>query len=271
MTDNLRIVADQRYFIYLLGQHSGMEIGVTVGGSIERIDTTAEAFDFVEFGVGETVDVTEDVDDSRLGNVCEKHGVDIDVHLPFKQVVATAVPEYNDAIVKYQQRLLSWAGNLGARKAVLHGTVRNTSDTALRPTFADQLSSIVDIGRGHGVEIVIENVGHQRRGLPLSVLGDLAREAGASVCFDIGHAYMEDGNDGVERFLNGYADLISHVHIHDARSRGDTHIPVGAGEIDFDLLADHLGGFDGTVAIEVFTDDIALLEDTASRITPLFE
>jgi sugar phosphate isomerase/epimerase len=248
-----------------------MEVGVTVGGSVDRIEATARSFDFVEFGVGETVDVTEDIDENRLRDVCEAYGVDIDIHLPFKQVVATAVPEYNEAIVKYQQRLLSWAGDVGARKAVLHGTVRNTSDTALRPTFADQLSRIVDVGREHGVEVVIENVGHQRRGLPLSVLGDLASEAEAPVCFDIGHAYMEDGNDGVERFLSGYADLISHVHVHDARSRGDTHMPVGAGEIDFDPLADHLSGFDGTVAIEVFTDDSGLLEDTASRITPLFE
>lgn len=248
-----------------------MEIGVTVGGSVERIEATAESFDFVEFGVGETVDVTEDIDQNRLQNVCERYNVDIDIHLPFKQVVTTAVPEYNDAIVEYQRRLLSWAGDIGARKAVLHGTVRNTSDTALRPTFADQLSKIVEIGSNHGVEVVIENVGHQRRGLPLSVLGDLASEAGAPVCFDIGHAYMEDGNDGVERFLSGYAGLISHVHVHDARTRGDTHIPVGAGEIDFDPVVDYLAGFDGTVAIEVFTDDSRLLQDTANRVTPIFE
>jgi len=247
-----------------------MELGVTVGGSIERIEATADTFDFVEFGIGETVDVTEDIDENRLLDACERHNVDIDIHLPFKQVVATAVPEYNEAIVAYQRRLLSWVGNIGARKAVLHGTVRNTSDTALRPTFADQLSTIVDIGRDNDVEVVVENVGHQKRGLPLSVLGELAREADTPVCFDIGHAYMEDGDDGVERFLSEYGDLISHVHVHDARSRGDTHIPVGAGEIDFDTLADHLGGFDGTVAIEVFTDDEGLLEDTRDRIRPQF-
>lgn len=247
-----------------------MELGVTVGGSIERIEATAESFDFVEFGVGEAIDPTEDIDTNRLRAVCDTHSVSIEVHLPFKQVVTTAVPEYNEAIVEHQRRLLSWAGDVGADKAVLHGTVRNTSDTALRPRFVEQLVNIVEVGAKHGVEVVIENVGHQKRGLPLSVLGDLAREADAPVCFDVGHAYMEGGNDAVDRFLGSYADLVSHVHIHDARSRGDTHIPAGAGEIEFDRLSEYFTNFEGTVAIEVFTDDTALLEETARRVAPVF-
>jgi sugar phosphate isomerase/epimerase len=246
-----------------------MELGVTVGGSIERIEATAKAFDFVEFGLGEAIDPTSEINTERLCAVCEEYDVGIEVHLPFKQVVATAVPEYNEAIVAHQRRLLSWAGEIGADKAVLHGTVRNASDTALRQPFAEQLSRIVEIGYEHGVEVVIENVGHQKRGLPLSVLGDLAREADAPVCFDVGHAYMEGGNDAIGRFLGNHADLVSHVHVHDARSRGDTHIPAGAGEIEFESLSEYCSDFDGTVSIEVFTDDAALLEDTAKRVAPL--
>jgi len=241
-----------------------MQLGVTVGDSLDRIEATASEFSFVEFGLGEA-DVPDGVDERRLGQCCSEHGLALDVHLPFKQVVATPVPEINEAIVAHQRRLLSWAGELGARKAVLHGTVRNPSDTSLRPTFARQLAAIVEAGRDSGVEVVVENVGHQKRGLPLTVLGDIAREVDAPVCFDVGHAYMEQGNDGVELFLSRYGGLVSHLHVHDARSRGDTHIPVGAGEIDYEPLTAHLGEFDGTVAIEVFTDDSGLLADSARR------
>ncbi|ELY66509.1 Xylose isomerase domain-containing protein TIM barrel [Natronococcus jeotgali DSM 18795] len=52
-------------------------------------------------------------------------------------------------------------------------------------------------------------------------------------------------DDGVERFLSRYGGLVSH-HVHDARSRGDTHLPLGA--------------------VEVVTDAVALLSDTAERI-----
>jgi sugar phosphate isomerase/epimerase len=242
-----------------------MELGLTVGDSLERADRTIEGFDLLELSIGEGTD-PNGIDTDRLEGLLEREGADLCVHLPFKQVVVTPVDGINDAILAYQRELLEWAGSVGAEKAVLHGTTRNPHDTDLRPVFAEQLAAIAEAGADAGVELVVENVGHQKRGLPLSVLGDLARETDTSVCFDVGHAYMEDGDDGVERFLSGYGDLVSHLHVHDARSRGDTHLPLGAGEIDYGIVADRLGGFDGTVAVEVFTDDVPLLRDTAERV-----
>jgi len=239
-----------------------MEIGVTVGDAVERIETTAEPFSFVEFGLAEG-DV--DVDEAALEAALESTESDLCVHLPFSQEVVTPATEINDAIVAHLRRLLAWAGSFDAEKAVLHGTARDPHDTSLRPAFADQLERIVEAGRAEGVEVVVENVGHQPRGLPMTVLGDLAREVDAPVCFDVGHAYMEAGNDGVERFAKRYGDLVSHLHVHDARSRGDTHLPIGAGEIEYGIVTERLAGFDGTVAVEVFTDDTELLGDTASR------
>ncbi|MDS0477146.1 sugar phosphate isomerase/epimerase [Natrinema sp. 1APR25-10V2] len=247
-----------------------MDIGLTVGDSLERAERTIEGFDLAELSIGEGSDPTE-IDADRLETILAAVDADLCVHLPFKQDVVTPVPEINDAIVDYLARLLAWAGSVDAKKAVLHGTARNPHDTDLRPLFAEQLAAIGTAASDVGVELVVENVGHQKRGLPLSVLGDLARETGTAVCFDVGHAFMEDGDDGVERFLSGYGDLVSHLHIHDARSRGDTHLPLGAGEIDYSVVTDHLAGFDDSVAIEVFTDDVALLEDTAGRTRSILE
>jgi sugar phosphate isomerase/epimerase len=245
-----------------------MEYGVTVGDSLDRLEATAEGFDFVEFGLGEALDIPEAIDDAALDAALADRA--LVVHLPFKQDVATPVPEINDAIVAYQERLLEWAAARGARKAVLHATVRDPYDTGLRETAAEQLARIVAAGEARDVEVVVENVGHQSHGLQLSVLGELAEDAGASVCFDVGHAYMEEGNDGIERFCKYYGDLVSHLHVHDVRGRGDTHMPLGAGEVDGGLVGQYLDGFDGTVAVEVFTDDVALLHDSASRAAAWF-
>ncbi|RQG88034.1 sugar phosphate isomerase/epimerase [Natrarchaeobius halalkaliphilus] len=247
-----------------------MDVGLTVGDSIERMERTIEGYDFAELSIAEGTE-TDEIDADRLEAVLDDAGAELCVHLPFKQVVVTPVTEINDAIRTYQTRLLEWAGSAGATKAVLHGTARNPHNTDLRPVFADQLEALGAAGADAGVELVVENVGHQKRGLQLTVLGDIARETETSVCFDVGHAYMEDGDDGVDRFLSRYGDLVSHLHVHDARSRGDTHIPIGAGEIDYDVVTKHLAGFDGTVALEVFTDDAALLRDTARRATAALE
>jgi sugar phosphate isomerase/epimerase len=242
-----------------------MELGLTVGDSVERLGATATGFDFVEFGLGEAAHLPGAIPQDRLRATLAELGLGLDVHLPFEQVVATPVPELNDAIVAHQERLLGLAATLGAEKAVLHGTVRDPHDLDQRETVATQLSRIAAAGEERGVEVVVENVGHQRRGLQLSVLGDVAEETDLPVCFDVGHAYMEAGNDGVERFLKYHGDRISHLHVHDVRGRGDTHMPIGAGEVDYGLLSTHLDDFDGTVAVEVFTDDVDLLRDTAAR------
>lgn len=240
-----------------------MQFGLTVGDSIDRLDRTAEGFDFVEFGLSE---FSPNCDEQRLESALDTNDVELCVHLPFKQVLSTPVPEINEAIVAHLRRLLSWAGSMGAHKAVLHGAVRNPYDTEQRDTFAQQLRSVVKAGRNAGVEVVVENVGHQRNGMQLSVLGELAEQVNASVCFDVGHAYMEEGNDGIKRFLKYHRSQISHLHVHDARRRGDTHIPVGAGEIDYSIVSNYLSEFDGTVAVEVFTDDVHHLQDTAYRV-----
>lgn len=242
-----------------------MEIGLTVGGSIDRIEATAAGFDFVEFGLAEATDLPGSIDNDRLVETLARLDLALDVHLPFKQVMTTPVGEFNDALVAHNRRLLEWAGSCGARKAVVHGTVRDPYDTDLREPAADQIERIVAAGREHGVEVVVENVGHQRHGLQLSVLGELTEQVGAPVCFDLGHAYMEEGMDGLERFAKHHGNQVSHLHVHDVRRRGDTHIPVGAGEIEYGVLDERFAGFDGTVAIEVFTDDAALLRDSARR------
>ncbi|OYR39177.1 sugar phosphate isomerase/epimerase [Halorubrum sp. Eb13] len=241
-----------------------MDIGLTVGDDLDRLAASPSRFDFCELGVGEPTLVPGEIDRGRLTDALA--GRDLLVHLPYSQRLASYVPEVNDAIVDYQRRLLEAAGDLGAEKAVLHATSADRDDIEFRQTAADQLRRVADAGREAGVEVVVENVGHQHAGLQLSVLGDIARETDTPICFDVGHAYMEGDNRAITRFLRAHGDRVSHLHCHDVRRRGDTHLPVGAGEVDYGAVAAELDEFDGTVALEVFTDDDALLVDSAERV-----
>ncbi len=240
-----------------------MEIGLTVGVDLDRLASSPSRFDFVELGIGAGSLPPSTIDPDRL--VSGLGGRSLIVHLPYSQPLTSYAAEINDAIVTYQRRLLRAAGDLGAEKAVLHATSADRDDVAFREVAATQLRRVADAGREAGVEVVVENVGHQHRGLQLSVLGDIARETDTPICFDVGHAYMEGGNDAIQRFLRSHGDRISHLHLHDVRRRGDTHIPIGAGEVDYDVVSTELAGFDGTAALEVFTDDDALLIDSAER------
>jgi len=76
---------------------------------------------------------------------------------------------------------------------------------------------------------------------------------------------MEGDNKAIKRFLRSHGGRISHLHCHDARRRVTPTFP-GAGEVDYGHVESELGDFDGTVALEVFTDDETLLLDSARRI-----
>ncbi|GAB7009209.1 sugar phosphate isomerase/epimerase family protein [Halorubrum trueperi] len=241
-----------------------MEIGLTVGDDLDRLAGSPARFDFCELGIGEPTLVPGDIDPDRLSGALDGRG--LLVHLPYSQPLTSYAPEVNDAIVAYQRRLLTAAGDLGAEKAVLHATSADRDDVDFREVAAEQLRRVAAAGREASVEVVVENVGHQHKGLQLSVLGDIARETDTPICFDVGHAYMEGGNEAITRFLRSHGDRISHLHCHDVRRRGDTHIPIGAGEVKYDVLEAELSDFDGTVALEVFTDDESLLVDSAERV-----
>ncbi len=241
-----------------------MQLGLTVGDDIDRIDRYGREFDFVEVGIGEGQHVLESSPEA-LETARSEAGCELTVHLPFKQDLVTPVAEINDAIVEFLSRLLEVAGRAGATAAVLHLTARNPSDTTLRSLAVNQLEQVAGAGDGHGVEVVAENVGHQARGFPISVVTDLCEQASVPVCVDLGHAFMEDGMDGVERILDSARGRIRYVHVHDVRSRGDTHLPLGAGQIDFEAVANRGAELDGHVAIEVFADDEHLLTDSAKR------
>ena len=246
-----------------------MDLGVTIGDQARRIETIGDAFSFVEVGIGEGAAIPGEQSPAAIREMAQSVDCTITVHLPFKQELVTHVPELNQAIISYLGRLLHWAGRIDARYAVVHATARHPNDTSLRPIMIDQLGAISEIAQGLDITVTLENVGHQPRGLPLSVVADLADEAEVPLCFDIGHAYMEGGNDAIERVLNQYNSQIVYLHLHDVRSRGDTHLPIGAGEIDFSILQAAWEEMESDVALEIFTDDRGHLLDSATRFRKL--
>lgn len=250
-----------------------MKYGTTLGPFAGRIEESADEFAFVELALGPGGVRLADLDTKNISDRLEAAGLDLTVHLPGRLPLATTIPEYDDASRQYASRLLDAAAELGAEKAVLHATTAHPNDDEHLTAVQSQLASIAEIGTNRDVEIVVENVGQLETGVGLDELTRLADNLELSVCFDVGHAFLECGQTKTEAFLDNLGGRVSHIHLHDVRSRGDTHLPVGAGELTYEPLARSLtdAGFDGTIAVEVFTDDLPLLRDSASRFASLLK
>lgn len=246
-----------------------MKIGPSVGPFPDTVDEIERDYDLVELSVGEGEVPVEEIDDDRLRATLAERDLDLVVHLPFRQPLATTVERFDQANRAYLEEILAWAGDVGASKAVVHvtGRARRTEpETLTRERVIPAVEAVAAAGGEHGVEVVFENVGNVG-GTRLSLLDEVLRATDAALCLDVGHAFEEHDTDRAVRFLESHADRLSHLHVHDARRRGDTHIPIGSGEIDYAAVGDALqdAGFDGTVTVEVFTDDAALIADSAER------
>lgn len=235
-----------------------MEIGMSLGPDdelVEKIqDLPSEGIDFIEFGIGEKERNPKDFDNEEVKEVLEKNNFGIIVHLPFRQPLATEVDELNKGYLKYQNRLMKTASELGAEKVVVHADLRNQGREEEEEKISNQIQEMMDLGEQNNLEVCFENMG-QWRGLELFELGELLDEIDASMCFDTGHAFSEVGQEETEEFLDEYTHLIEHLHLTDTREGRDMHLPIGSEEVGFEAIGDRLSNFERTATMEIFTSD----------------
>ncbi|MFB6191534.1 MAG: sugar phosphate isomerase/epimerase family protein [Candidatus Nanohaloarchaea archaeon] len=223
---------------------------------VEALEEVPDEFDFVEVAIGEMEKEPSGVDVEAWREGLEGKGLDLVIHLPFRQPLATTVEEYNRAKVEYIRGLLDLCQELGAEKAVLHSNTRYGEEKEdVRDTLRNQIELIDTAAGERGVEIVVENIPFEdTRIADLVEFGELVRDSGASVCLDTGHAFAEAGQEELEEFAGEFSGIISHLHVQDSRG-GDDHIAVGHGDIDFESFARALGDFTGTACFEIFSPD----------------
>ena len=247
-----------------------MKIGASVGPYHDRLDELPPGFEFAELAVGEGERPADAVNPDDLQSQLRAADLGSTVHLPYRQPLATPVSVLDDATATYLTELLELAAAVGAEVAVAHPRTRSVDPTS--EAVIDRISALAAAGRERDVTVCFETVGHAG-GLSLTRVGSLAADADAAVCLDVGYAYLEAGASGVTSFLNSYGDLVEHLHIHGVRRRGDTHIPLGSGDLPLDDLSGALVDAAGaaTATIEVFTDDAEYLDASRCRLAEAVE
>lgn len=245
-----------------------MKLGTTLGPNLSLVDEIPRSFDFVEPALNARDCRVADFDATAFRETLDGAGLDCTIHLPHFPHVATTVPEIDAALRQYHDRALAKAELLDAEVGVIHAAAKE-HDHRYWEAFVEQATWLAAVCRDHGLTLAIENVGHVDRGFSLNDVAELARTAGASICFDVGHAYREGGQRVIEAFLSEHGDLVCHLHVHDARERGDDHIPIGTGTIDFGPVMGWAAGRDVTVAVELLVDDVDFQRESVRRLRAL--
>jgi sugar phosphate isomerase/epimerase len=142
------------------------------------------------------------------------------------------------------KRAIDVADILPYPRMILHmGGSRETADPRKRDAAFSSLEHLTLHARHAGVTICLENTTSEM-GNPayLRAFLDETRLAGLRLNFDIGHAYLAEGPEGVriEKGLAYMGDFTASVHLHDNHGEKDEHLPPFSGTIDWSSVTQML-------------------------------
>lgn len=223
------------------------------------------------------------LDREGIRTACEAAGVDLLVHLPFGGIdLPSPLPAVRRGSVEELTAAIETAADCGATKGILHADTdaweAAWDDAALRPFLIEALGEVTAVADRTDVTLCLENTPQglgSTSDIP-AIIDSVRAESGATalqMTLDTGHARM-DGLESTDQaaFIREHASRIGHVHCNDTRVPADEHLPFGAGTLDFDAI---LGAFpdawDGSVSLEVVTDDLEYVGTSVHRLRTLLD
>lgn len=165
------------------------------------------------------------------------------------------------------KRALEVAERVPFRFLVQHlGASREVADPRRYDAAFNSLEHLVMFAKQRGVTIALENTpGELATPATLRQFVTDTRLTDLRLCFDSGHAHMEDG---VERSYEVMRDLVATTHLHDNHGTKDEHLPPFAGTIDW---ATAIRIFGQAPAAPDGLPIVLELKDTGARAIPLDE
>jgi sugar phosphate isomerase/epimerase len=236
--------------------------GFTVENGADTEATFAFAadrgFEFLELNMDHQFDRRR-VDVAAVRDLAETYGLDLLVHLPYRLDIGTPLAHVREGSCRELEASIDTAVELGAEAGVYHAQTRVRASkwdrATVRECLYDSVQRVTEYARDREFEALLENVKS-----PFFDAGDfpeLFERTDARACLDTGHAHVT-GHEGRAQadLLRGHGDRIAHLHLNETRNaRGDEHLPVGLGKVDFASVADALvgTGWSGTCTHEVYT------------------
>lgn len=245
------------------------QLGTPLGDSIRAAGEYD--FDYVEIlmdGNDHRTRLATDTDE--IEDALTETEVGVMVHLPFPVDVGGPHPHVREGGIAELTACIDTAIEIGANKGVVHPATTAWSSAwaheDLRPGIREALGELQEFAADRGFELCAENI----PGKPYSIteFPDLLAAVDVSMTLDTGHAYLS-GYDATEmaQFVADHPDRVTHLHLNDNNGRSDTHLPLGAGAIDFERFFIELPPeWEGTASVEVATNDLQYIGESKRRI-----
>jgi len=214
-----------------------------------------------------------------IQDVLHRYGMGIVAHLPTFVWTSDLYESLRRASLQENFIALEAAAELGIEKVVLHpgfitGLGKFLLDKAKRYAM-DSLEAILKKAIHLNITLCIENMFPRAHFLsqPHEFQSVFETFQEIRLTLDIGHANLGGGKNKSSEFIRLYGYRIGHVHANDNFGKEDSHLPIGAGIIDFEKIMKELkeAQYDETITLEVFSKDKDYLKISKEKIKRLWE
>jgi sugar phosphate isomerase/epimerase len=238
-------------------------------------------FDYVEL----TMDPPEAIPQKILSQkktireILHRYRMGIMGHLPTFVWTSDLYESLRQTSLQENFNALEAATELGIEKTVLHpgfitGLAKFLVDRA-KGYGMESIEAILKKAGSLGITVYIENMFPQAHFLtnPQEFQGLFETFPDLRLILDIGHANLGGGKNKSSEFIHRYGYRIGHVHASDNFGKEDSHLPIGAGIIDFEKILKDLkqSHYDETITLEVFSKDKDYLKLSKEKIKRMWE
>ena len=208
-----------------------------------------------------------------------RYGMGITGHLPTFLWTADLYESLRRVSIQENFEAMEAAAELGITKMALHpGYITGLGKFVLDKAKSHAMESIEIILKkaiSLNITLGIENMFPQSHFLSnpneFQEVFDAFPEI--RLTLDIGHANLGAGRNKSSEFIRLYGYRIGHVHACDNFGKEDSHLPVGAGIIDFRKILRELKEtqYDDTTTLEVFSKDRDYLKISRDKLRLMWE
>jgi sugar phosphate isomerase/epimerase len=223
---------------------------------IEEIEWIGKnGFDFVDLFLEEDRAVPEKIDVDRIKKALKKYRLDVVGHTAWYLPVGSPVKAFRESAVSEAGRYFEVFSKLDVKYVTIHanwppGLFSIKEGIKFQ---VETLRKLVREAEKLNIDLLYEPIDSPRDNIK-NVAEILNRVPDLYLHLDIGHANMHGRKPG--EFIRKFRKKLKHVHLNDNDGNKDLHLPMGAGNIDWERLIRVLKKYyDGTITMEIFSRD----------------
>lgn len=174
-------------------------------------------------------------------SILKKKNVGYSVHVPVWDANLTSEnAQLRNAVLESYKAAIILAAKIKAHHVVLHTgwcSDPHFSKEMGRNRAKNSIENLVDFNKSYGQLLLVENIGSNATSLFtekqfIDFLDTLPAEVGYVA--DIGHAHINGWN--IKSLIHDLRERLYALHLHDNDGLKDIHAPIGAGNIDWEMV-----------------------------------